>query len=336
MWVPARLLVFLAATALLAACGSGNDNRSGAAALVPGPGECLVGFSLVDGENVGILQARGDFTSVGGTLLVDGSFGRCSSRLVAGEAALTIPIACVGEDCARRPRLTVRLDRPLSLSAPAVLMECLFTEDADGSLDADAFVFEIEDASSPDFAPIDPLPTIGVTTIACDVGVSTTTTTPASACDTVDCGPTEVCSEGECVATDTYEIEIGVTDDALYGGLQFNAYYPREAGAFVGSGSDVRCKSNPENNAYTAYNHETSPDLASPVLRLASSSLQGIDAPVWLTRCLFRSSGGPVDADIFDLELVDASDREAHFLDAHFAVTAVRPVLAAASAGKDE
>jgi hypothetical protein len=319
----------LASVLLVAGCGDGGSRSSGEPSGTF-QSDCRVRFAMTTGELTSTLQGICNFDRARGHFVGVNTAVECTR--LDERASIVGANQCKGEggECLPGDRrelyITAQSTRPIA--APLDLLDCRFIGSAPPS--ADDFEILAVYATDEDLAPVEPPPTLAVTSIECEPLDTTTTTLPdADPCAAIECASNEACVESVCVATDRYLVEFQTDLSTFYGSIQIDAHYNCENGTFEGFGDAVACTALPVSNGFAAFHdHEcVAPDTEA---RLAAGviSLLGWQGPGSYLACEYRSrSGEPPTADTFRIDVVDATNLDGLTLEhATVSVAAVRPL----------
>ncbi len=212
-----------------------------------------------------------------------------------------------------RPQLNIQAQANEDVVTPLDLLDCRFIGSEVPAVED--FDIVVIDASAMDFVPLDPLPSVGITLIACDgATVTTTSTTLADPCSDVTCPAGEVCKDGACRTATAYEIDFSFATAEELGALQYNVFYDCREGGIVGERFDTRCTPNRALNAHSSFNDRfCGPASPDGYFTAVTTSIVGFAGPIVLATCEFESTTGnaPTAAD-FTIEVVDASDPDLH------------------------
>jgi hypothetical protein len=314
-------LVTLAAAITLSACGDAISPDARGPALTPTAGQCIVRFTLVEGANVGTMDATVDLSNVAALPIADGQRVKCTPRVGHGQSTMSgVETSCEDDydpACWGALHSSTLIDTHLSISAPHPLIDCLFQLTDEQPLLADQFGVTVFTAATPSFDLITPIPVVAVTDVDCATSVTTSTTsTTMPGCDGVACEDGEVCIDDVCTKSRYYKVRIGVRDENSVASLQLNVLYPPGSGTFVSDSDSVDCRTNPSLNAHASYNHVPQgsgrpPNSDYSALILGMISLQSVQTPAWIAECLFKSSRGRIPSvEIFETEVVDAANSQ--------------------------
>jgi hypothetical protein len=290
--------------------------------------DCFVDFALTSegaiahlGIEVGYDRAPGDFLGSAS----DAACTRLDKRL-----AVFVNDICDEEGtCQSSDRVllaSVLVDHDVSM--PVDLFRCRFGGDEIPNM-AD-FDVEVTDASDEYNVQLEPWPVAEITKIECvGDGTTTTTSTLPDSCSGANCPDGEACLDGECVETQSYQVDFAVETGATFGALQFGAAYDCAAGQFDGEGSATNCRSNQELNVHVSFNdHPCDPRSDAGYFGMAMISATGFEGPTVIATCEYTStsSNAPV-AQSFAIEVLDASTPQfAQIPNVRVSVRAIRPI----------
>jgi hypothetical protein len=149
-----------------------------------GPTECTLEFSLSDAVTLGSLQWEVSYAGAPGEFGGSGSSVQCQNKVTTAFGSM--------QDNEGQRKVTTALISLSGFTGPRLLTRCTFLADAIPSIGD--FVITVTDASDQSIQPIAPFPDVVLSSLACAVDTTTTTTLPT--CGNGGLDGNEECDDG--------------------------------------------------------------------------------------------------------------------------------------------
>jgi hypothetical protein len=243
-------------------------------------GRVNIDFDILSASGpIGALQLAVDYSEAAGEVVGTGGDVDCTSHVPGTVVSFN--------DDEANETLRMGFVSLQGIVAPVRVATCRFVYSQSAPQQQD-FVIDVEDASDPDFNPIEVNVEPEVLPAPPTTIVSTTTSSSTTTLPTPD------------PFLYTVYVDVESATDEI-GAIQLDLGYAGSPGEFVGTHANVDCRSRV--GSHRAYND----DEATSTLSLGFVSLNGFSAPISLVRCRYRSlEEAPVPGD-FTITITDAS-----------------------------
>jgi hypothetical protein len=267
-------------------------------------GVCEITFGVPETEMIGSLQYDVDYSGAAGGFVGADSTVSCSA-IVAGFPAFN--------DIEAESKLSTAIITLSAFSTPTNVARCEFAVDGSTAPMAGDFAITVTDAADGSASTLDPLPSVEITGIECNLPMGSTTTIPDTTTTTSTSTTTSTTTTTTMGGPTTWECDavFKVTSThAAIGSLQYDTNYSKTGGDFRGESNAVECSAIV--SGFPAFNDMD----AEKTLGTAIITLSAFSAPADVARCTFDvvSETEPT-SDGFLITVVDAADGGAVTLD---------------------